>query len=135
MGQYHRLVNLDKKEWVDPHGLGLGVKQYEHTGCEGSLADAIYLLVMTSPASGGGDWAETSVSGRWVGDRVVILGDYTERIAGFPDEFARGLYTQVEREYLDITKEVLEGLSDVWGFDYEYYEGQFLSGVRRLSKV
>lgn len=31
MGQYHVLVNLDKQEVVSPHGLGLGLKQYEHT--------------------------------------------------------------------------------------------------------
>ena len=41
MGQYHVLVNYDKKEVVVPHGLGLGLKQYEHTGeYNGTLADA-----------------------------------------------------------------------------------------------
>jgi hypothetical protein len=80
MGQYHKLVNLDKQEVVDPHGLGFGSKQHEHTGpFDGSLSDAIYLLVMSSPNRGGGDWASTGgVSGRWCGDRVVVVGDYTE---------------------------------------------------------
>ena len=31
MGQYHKLINLDKKEFVDPHKLGLGLKQVEHS--------------------------------------------------------------------------------------------------------
>ena len=79
MGQYHILVNVDKKEKVEPHGLGLGLKQYEHTGnFEGTLADAMYILMMTSPARGGGDFPATEISGRWKGDRVLILGDYTE---------------------------------------------------------
>ena len=94
MGQYHILVNLDKQELVDPHGLGLGAKQYEHTGCDGSLSDAMYLLCMTSPASGGGDWPMIEgLSGRWVGDRVVIMGDYTQddAIKGFPN--AKDLYS------------------------------------------
>ena len=55
MGQYHKLVNFDKKEIVHPHKLGLGLKQVEHTGCPASLSDALYLLVSTSPAAGGGD--------------------------------------------------------------------------------
>jgi len=78
MGQYHVLVNLDKKEVVTPHGLGLGLKQWEHIGTEGSLPDAMYVLTMTSPARGGGDLPETGISGRWAGDRVLIVGDYTE---------------------------------------------------------
>ena len=78
MGQYHVLVNLDKKEVVTPHGLGLGLKQWEHIGVEGSLPDAMYVLTMTSPARGGGDLPETGISGRWAGDRVLIVGDYTE---------------------------------------------------------
>ena len=65
MGQYHRLVNLDAHEWVDPHRLGLGSKQAEHLGAfYGSLADALYLLTMTSPARGGGDLPFTEISGR-----------------------------------------------------------------------
>lgn len=74
MGQYHILANLDTKEFVR---LG-GSKQYEHTFYNGDLAHAMYLLTMTSPGRGGGDWVVTPMSGRWAGDRVVILGDYTE---------------------------------------------------------
>jgi len=65
MGQYHVLVNYDKKEVVEPYGLGLGAKQVEQLGAfKGTIADAMYLLVMTSPARGGGDLPMTSVSGR-----------------------------------------------------------------------
>lgn len=120
MGQYHRLVNLDKREWVDPHGLGLGSKQHEHTGAfNGSLSDAMYLLAMSSPRRGGGDWAETEVSGRWVGDRVVLLGDYTED-ADIPNvENASKLYGQVEQEFLDITPQVRDAFKLVFELDYE----------------
>lgn len=118
MGQYHRLVNLDKQEWVDAHELGLGVKQYEHTGFEGSLSDAMYLLVMSSPASGGGDFPMTDVSGRWCGDRVVILGDYTQAdaIPGFPN--ANTLYEIVGARYENISVKVREGLAQVFNLTY-----------------
>lgn len=119
MGQYHFLANLDKGEIVHPHGLGLGLKQYEHTGCEGSLADAMYLLVMTSPARGGGDWADSDLSGRWVGDRVVILGDYTDDTDLLTEPNAGELYKHLSENGKDITAGVAEALGRVWNFTVE----------------
>lgn len=104
MGQYHVLVNYDKKEIVEPYGLGLGAKQVEQLGAfNGTIADAMYLLVMTSPNAGGGDLPLTSVSGRWAGDRVMIVGDYTEdsNVPSIPN--ASKLYSA---QYTDITDEV-----------------------------
>jgi hypothetical protein len=102
MGQYHILVNLDKREIVHPHDISLGLKQYEHTGFKGSLSDAMYVLVMTSPDSGGGDFPATEISGRWVGDRVVVLGDYTQEhsIPGVED--ASTIYSIANATYENI---------------------------------
>lgn len=116
MGQYHKLVNLDKREQVISYGLGLGAKQYEQTGCEGSLAEAMYLLVMTSPARGGGDWkAFEGLSGRWAGDRVVILGDYTEDY-DLPDYPNAGSLWQTSEHWADITEQVADALGEIWDF-------------------
>ena len=115
MGQYHILANIDKKEKVEPYGLGLGLKQWEHLGeYNGTLADAIYLLVMTSPARGGGDLPRTEISGRWAGDRVVILGDYTEQgdIRGV--EKANELYREADNNYEDITTLVADAFETVF---------------------
>jgi hypothetical protein len=122
MGQYHKLVNLDRKEQVQPYNLGLGGKQYEQTGENGSLSDALYLLVMTSPARGGGDWESFSqLSGRWVGDRVVVLGDYTEDedLPAIPN--AGKLYSQ-SYDWTDISNEVAEALGKVFGFEIDTAE-------------
>jgi len=119
MGQYHRLVNLDKKEIVHPYNLGLGAKQYEHTGENGSLSDALYLLVMTSPARGGGDWESfPELSGRWVGDRVVVLGDYTDDsdLKQYPN-FGQ-VYNQSE-DWTDISDKVAQALGKVFGFEID----------------
>jgi hypothetical protein len=119
MGQYHILANLDKNEVVHPHALGLGSKQYEHTGCEGSLAEAMYLLVMTSPARGGGDWPEAELAGRWVGDRVVVLGDYTED-SDLPSELnGSKLYQHLSENGTDISNGVAKALGKVWAFTVE----------------
>jgi hypothetical protein len=117
MGQYHKLINLDKQEVVEPNGLGLFSKQYEHTGVEASLADAIYLLVMSSPASGGGDWPEFEVSGRWCGDRVIVLGDYTREIPNYEGDASK-LWGESD-EWKNISTEVREALGTTFGITYK----------------
>lgn len=121
MGQYHILVNLDKQEYVVPHALGLGLKQREHNGpFNGTLADALYFLTMTSPARGGGDYPQTAISGQWAGDRCVVLGDYTEDddIPGYVG--ACNLYTRIleneHGEWVDISEDVADELGVVFGF-------------------
>lgn len=118
MGQYHRLVNIDKQEWVDPHGLGLGSKQYEHTGCDASLADAMYVLTMTSPAEGGGDFPFTQISGTWAGDRVLIVGDYTKAhaVPGFTG--ADAIYALAQAQYKDITPQVRDAFEKIFNIVY-----------------
>lgn len=114
MGQYHHLVNVDKKEVVNPHGLGLGLKQWEHLGdFHGTLADAMYILMMTSPARGGGDLPETEISGRWTGDRVLVLGDYTEDsdVPSIPN--VGSLYSESD-SYTDITDMVAKAFEVVF---------------------
>jgi hypothetical protein len=81
MGQYHLLVNSDKKEFVNPRMLDMGMKQIEHCGFLGDLPLIQYLLTTASPGRGGGDFKledNREFIGRWAGDRVFILGDYTE---------------------------------------------------------
>jgi len=123
VGQYHVLANLDKQEFVSPHALGLGLKQREHNGAfDGTLADALYFLTMTSPARGGGDYAQVSISGRWAGDRCVVLGDYTED-SDLPDyPFASGIWGKTdnpESGWTDISDMVANDLGEVFGFRME----------------
>jgi len=134
MGQYHILVNLDKKEVVKPHGLSLGSKQYEQVGCEGSLPDAMYVLAMTSPAEGGGDFPMTEVSGRWVGDRVVVVGDYTKdgAIPGF--ENSKTLSQIANETYEDITPKLRDAFEKIYEISYVEKEiGSFKSWQRVLD--
>jgi hypothetical protein len=124
MGQYHMLVNLDKREFVNPHGLGLGLKQREHNGAfDGTLADALYFLTMTSPARGGGDYPQTSISGQWAGDRCIVLGDYTDDSDLRHYIGAGSLYEQIVEnthgEWVDISESVADELGMVFGFRVE----------------
>lgn len=57
MGQYWKVVNLDKREWVDPHQLGVGMKLGEQVGSGHGTPDAIFILVTAlREHRGGGDF-------------------------------------------------------------------------------
>lgn len=83
MGQYFKIANLDKREYLDPHAFGDGLKLLEF-GCSsmGTLL-GLTLLLRSSDEGGGGDFRlpdEQSGAweriGSWAGDRIVICGDY-----------------------------------------------------------
>jgi hypothetical protein len=78
MGQYHKVYNLDRKEFIHPHKIDCGLKLVEQMGFRGSTADALFLLVANSNGRGGGDVNDHPMIGRWAGDRVVVQGDYSE---------------------------------------------------------
>jgi hypothetical protein len=82
MGQYHYLVNLDKKQFVHPHQIGNGLKLHEQVGWQYSTATVLVMLLAASSRDGGrggGDFhAKHSLVGSWAGDRVAFVGDYAE---------------------------------------------------------
>ncbi len=78
MGQYHKLYNLDKKEYVHGHRLNNGLKLMEQCGWDKSTSTGLWLLLANSSGRGGGDAREHSLVGRWAGDRILVQGDYAE---------------------------------------------------------
>ena len=78
MGQYHVLVNIDKRQFVNPHGVGNGLKLHEQARSECGIPDALHALLAVSNGRGGGDYADHDLIGSWGGDRIAIVGDYAE---------------------------------------------------------
>lgn len=106
LGQYWKVVNLDKKEILDPHKLGVGLKLGEQLGSGHGTPDALFILVTAMrDRRGGGDFDWDSnfygperthdhhmgapviesynaiakrTIGRWAGDRIIVVGDYSE---------------------------------------------------------
>lgn len=78
MGQYHYLVNLTKKQFVHPHGIGNGLKLGEQIGWECSTSTALTMLLACSSGRGGGDFSSHPLVGSWAGDKIAFIGDYTE---------------------------------------------------------
>lgn len=81
--QYHYIVNLDKREFVNPHKLAVGLKALEQLDSFPSTPQALFILLLCSNGRGEGDLAELRsggerVIGRWAGDRIAIVGDFAE---------------------------------------------------------
>jgi len=84
MGQYHKVFNLDKREFLAPHDMGDGAKLMEFGQSTGGTMTGLAVLLATSNGRGGGDFRpaneadSTDIVGRWAGDRIAICGDYGE---------------------------------------------------------
>ncbi len=80
---------MDKKEYVNPHVLGAGLKLWEQlANFPGTGAALIVLCAAQREVRGGGDLrydapfeadGECKIVGRWAGDRIALVGDYAER--------------------------------------------------------
>lgn len=79
MGQYWYPVNLTKKEFIDPHKLGSGLKLWEQLANAPGTGAALVILCAAMPEPrGGGDLEANKIIGRWAGDRIALVGDYAE---------------------------------------------------------
>ncbi len=78
MGQYHYVLNVDKKEFVHAHDIENDLKLMEQVGHLRSTSTALFLLLSNSNGRGGGDAPHHVMVGRWAGDRIVVQGDYAK---------------------------------------------------------
>lgn len=84
MGQYHLIVNLDKKEFLNPRTYDIGLKALEQLNSFPSTPQALFVLLMCSNGRGKGDLEPVPyasgepVIGRWSGDRIAVIGDYAK---------------------------------------------------------
>ena len=77
MGQYHVVVNLDKKEYLYSHDFGDGLKLREFGESAGGMMTGLAYLLAVSNGRGGGDvHSSDPIIGSWGGDRIAIVGDY-----------------------------------------------------------
>jgi hypothetical protein len=141
MGQYHLVINLDAREFLDPHELGVGLKAWEQLASRISTPHALFALLTCSNGRGGGDFrvrvseASERVLGRWAGARIAVIGDYAE-----DDDFSRPTshpISQLDKacrdgSYRDITALVRPVLAAELGvrFTAEYWWVQAADGSK-----
>ena len=85
MGQYYVIANTTKREFIDPHAFGNGVKLMEFSMDGRSTMTGLAVLLASSNGMGGGDLHLNGdskfhhIPGRWAGNNIVIAGDYDDR--------------------------------------------------------
>lgn len=115
MGQYYKIVNLDKKEYLNPHAFGDGLKLLEFGMSGSGTMTALAVLLVNSNNRGGGDLrSDRKIVGSWASDRIVICGDYAKKKdRGERMNIKKNLYDRIKTdEYKDISKEVITALCD-----------------------
>lgn len=105
MGQYHKAYNIDKREFIRPHHVGLGLKLMEQVGFEKSTVDSVFFLLANSNGRGGGDAKKHPLIGHLAGDRIVVQGDYAE-----PDDPG---YLEDTGDFTNISDQVMDMLKNV----------------------
>ena len=119
MGQYYKIVNIKKKQYISPHTFGDGSKLMEFSMSASGVLAGLAILLADGNGRGGGDLhSENDIVGSWAGDNIVVAGDYAD--AGkFVKEPEHNLY-EVSSEGEDISVKVLEAL-----FDDQYFFSEF----------
>jgi hypothetical protein len=113
MGQYYKLVNITKGEFIHPHSFSEGAKLLEFgTGRYGSMMGLSILLASGNGRGGGDLTSDKQVVGSWAGDQIVIAGDYGDTGLFVPEGVNLNLYDYASENYRDISGLVWEALLD-----------------------
>jgi hypothetical protein len=120
MGQYYKIVNIKKKQYISPHTFGDGSKLMEFSMSASGVLAGLAILLADGNGRGGGDLhSKNDIIGSWAGDNIVVAGDYAD--AGkFVKEPEQTLYEVASSEGEDISVKVLEAL-----FDDQYFFSEF----------
>jgi hypothetical protein len=131
MGQYYKIVNVDKRQFLRPHAFGDGAKLLEWGCSSNGTLTALAMLLASGNGRGGGDLASHDpLVGSWAGDRVVVAGDYAdgdfvsdedmrEVLASYGDPGGSAgdvnLYTVAGERFADISADALRVIcADSW---------------------
>ena len=135
MGQYHKLINITKKEFVVGYDIGILAKHYGQIGFEGSMADVLYCLMIAqgNDRRGGGDVSGHKFIGRWTGDDVAIVGDqYTDDLGDNHKYHCLYNIVETDKDYKNISPSIRSMLKAVYPklkFKKEYFTMRNLDGT------
>ena len=123
MGQYYKIVNIKKKQYITPHTFGDGSKLMEFSMSANGVLAGLAILLADGNGRGGGDLgSKNDIVGSWAGDNIVVAGDYAD--AGkFVKEPDQTLYELAGSEGEDISIKVLDALCDDRYFFEEFRKG------------
>ena len=118
MGQYYKIVNLDKQQFLNPHDFGNGAKLLEFGSSGSGVMLGLAVLLSDGNGRGGGDLNDDKrrlkpklkkLIGSWAGDRVVVTGDYADANRFIPTG-EMNLYGHAAEYFKNISLDVVEVL-------------------------
>ncbi|HZK52999.1 MAG TPA: hypothetical protein VFC84_02165 [Desulfosporosinus sp.] len=86
MGQYYRVVNIDKREYLSPSDYHNLLKLMEHSYARNEFVDAVVNLLAKE----------------WKGDRIVWAGDYGDEGLFTPLGYEGNLYNYAQETFAKI---------------------------------
>jgi len=124
MGQYYKIVNPAKQQYLHPHCFGDGLKLLEFGSSSMGTLLGLTILLADGNGRGGGDIRSSSaVVGSWAGDPVVITGDYAEN----------GRFLSAA-DLLDYKEQGNEGVPTLYSAAHEMYENISFKVIRALCE-
>jgi len=120
MGQYYKIVNIKKKQYISPYIFGDGSKLMEFSMSANGVLAGLAILLADGNGRGGGDLhSENDIVGSWAGDNIVVAGDYADT-GKFVKEPEQTLYEICQAQGEDISIKVLDALCDDQYFFTEF---------------
>lgn len=120
MGQYYKIVNIKKKQYIRPSTFGDGSKLMEFSMSANGVLAGLAILLADGNGRGGGDLhSENDIVGSWSGDNIVVAGDYADE-GKFVKDGDKNLFHVATDEGEDISVKVLDAL-----FDDQYFFSEF----------
>ena len=130
MGQYYKIVNIKKKQYITPYTFGDGAKLMEFSMSANGVLAGLAILLADGNGRGGGDLHSTNdIVGSWAGDNIVVAGDYAD-MGKFVKEPEQTLYEICQSEGEDISIKVLDALCDD-----QYFFTEFRKNAPSLDEV
>ena len=130
MGQYYKIVNIKKKQYITPHTFGDGAKLMEFSMSASGVLAGLAILLADGNGRGGGDLhSENDIVGSWAGDNIVVAGDYADE-GKFVKDANKNLYSIANIEGEDISLKVLDALCDD-----QYFFSEFRKNLPGLDEV
>lgn len=121
MGQYYKVVNKTKKEFLDPHSFGHGAKLMEFVCDAEGMLQSLAILLAEGNGRGGGDFSsDNPLIGSWSGDEITIVGDYADS----------GLYEIARKSYKNISDDAYNML-----LEDDYLKETLVSKALELKKL
>lgn len=96
MGEYYLTINLDKKQYIDPHAFGDGAKLFQQPTTGQAL------IVLTADGNDLNDEYNNPIVGAWAGDRIVVAGDDVNE----EHKNHRNLYEYALANYEDVSEQI-----------------------------